>query len=654
MIDPDRQDDINDIDEIVSRYLDRINSGETLNPLEILAEHPGLGGEILKDLQTYHSLDSSGAAPPLGTLGDYTLRRQIGRGGMGVVYDAWQNSMDRRVALKVLPVGVAVDEKAFQRFMREARTAGRLDHPNVVHVHGLGIDEQTPYYAMEYVEGQTLAQILTGLKDAEPETDTVFGKKERVGYFETLADAFADVSDGLQHAHSKGVIHRDVKPSNLILDSEGRLRVLDFGLARLEGQESLTISGDFIGTPAYVSPEQARRQKIPIDHRTDIYSLGATLYEMLISRPPFRGGDHADTLSQIIERDPTEPRKINPRVPKDLETIVLKCLRKEPEDRYGTAEALAQDLRRFVRGDPIEARPQSQWERLGSRVRRHRTKFAVGGVFLVLVLSVVWLALEKRRADYDRQRLEYDPAVLDLVKQIYAHQYSLQAVEGQLDDLFFKTSPSRSLARMTPEEVKALWKDRGVHPVEQAANELEPIAEAVAKPDAHYHLAKAYLLLGREEDAKKELQKALEYDEFVPAKVLEFESPWLDETGSDFETIWPEQTQADGWRRAWFEARKSVREKERRRAADEYGKLIALRERGREPYVGSAIEAHIGRGMVHLELKDYEMAKLDFVRAETLAPGLVEGVLLLGIWREDGGPLGQSLLSRLPSPLQLS
>ena len=157
MIDPDPQDDI---DEIVSRYLDRINSGEKLNPLEILADYPGLGGEILKDLQTYHTLDSSGAAPPLGTLGDYTLRRQIGRGGMGVVYDAGQNSMDRRVALKVLPVGVAVEEKAFQRFMREARTAGRLDHPNVVHVHGLGIEEQTPYYAMEYVEGQTLAQIL--------------------------------------------------------------------------------------------------------------------------------------------------------------------------------------------------------------------------------------------------------------------------------------------------------------------------------------------------------------------------------------------------------------------------------------------------------------------------------------------------------------
>lgn len=197
---------------------------------------------------------------------------------------------------------------------------------------------------MEYVEGETLAQVLARIKDTEPEAETPFGPKDQGDYFVRLARGFADVADGLQHAHSKGVTHRDIKPSNLILDSDGRLRVLDFGLARLEGQESLTLSGDCVGTPLYMSPEQARQKKIPVDHRTDVYSLGASMYQAICGRPPFRGKDHADTLSQIIERDPVEPRRVNFRAPKDLETIVLKCLRKDCGDRYGTAEALGQDL----------------------------------------------------------------------------------------------------------------------------------------------------------------------------------------------------------------------------------------------------------------------------------------------------------------------
>ncbi len=184
---------------------------------------------------------------PLGTLGDYTLRRQIGRGGMGVVYEAWENSLDRRVALKVLPPGIAADARSSTRFLREAQIVAKLSHPQIVPVHATGINDATPWYAMEYVDGETLAQILTRLKDVEPEAETVFGKKDRPGYFEKLAEAFADVADGLQHAHSKGVVHRDVKPSNLILDSAGKLRILDFGLARLEGQESLTLSGDLMG-----------------------------------------------------------------------------------------------------------------------------------------------------------------------------------------------------------------------------------------------------------------------------------------------------------------------------------------------------------------------------------------------------------------------
>ena len=303
---------------MLGEYIDRLNAGEILDRRVICSEYPELAEAILERLEVFQTVGAGAdAEKPLGTLGDYTLRRQIGRGGMGVVYEAWENSMDRVVALKVLPSGAAVDDKTFHRFMREARTAGKLSHPNVVPVYGVGLKEHTPYYAMEFVEGETLAQILTRLKEAEPETDTPFGKKDDVRYFHNLAECFADIADGLQHAHSKGVVHRDIKPSNLILDGDGKLRILDFGLARLEGQESLTLSGDLMGTVLYMSPEQAMAKRIPLDHRTDVYSFGATMYEMFTGEPPFRGKDHHDTLSQIIVRDPRSPRQLNAKVPKD-------------------------------------------------------------------------------------------------------------------------------------------------------------------------------------------------------------------------------------------------------------------------------------------------------------------------------------------------
>ncbi|MBN1459360.1 MAG: serine/threonine protein kinase [Armatimonadetes bacterium] len=377
-----------EIDDLVGGYIDRINSGEQLDPQLILAENPRLGDEIVKQLRAFLDIEAESAkATPLGTLGDYTLRRQIGRGGMGVVYEAWENSMDRPVALKVLPSGIAADDRAFNRFMREARTAGKLSHPNIVPVFGVGIKERTPYFAMEFIEGETLAQLLARIQEADDDAKTPFGKKDEQQFYLNLASAFADVSDGLQHAHSRGVIHRDIKPSNLILDGDGRLRILDFGLARLEGQETLTISGDLVGTPLYMSPEQARQKKIPVDHRTDVYSLGATMYEMLCGRPPFRGKNHQDTLSQIIERDPVEARRLNARIPQDLETIVMKCLRKDPVDRYGSAEALAQDLRRFVRGEAVEARPQGRWEKVRRRIARHRRLIVTRTLIVLLLLA---------------------------------------------------------------------------------------------------------------------------------------------------------------------------------------------------------------------------------------------------------------------------
>ncbi|MBI4582951.1 MAG: protein kinase [Planctomycetes bacterium] len=400
---------------LLAEYVERLNAGEAIDIAAIKKDHPEIAADLIHQLRLFQGVFQDPASPAsLGTLGDYTLRRQIGRGGMGVVYEAWQNSMDRQVALKVMPKAIAVDTKAVARFIQEAQLAGRLNHPNIVHVHGMGVEQQVPYYAMDFVEGETLAQIVGKLKDAEADTETPFGEKDDVRYYANLAEAFAAVADGLQHAHSKGITHRDIKPSNLILDREECLRILDFGLARIEGQESLTISGDVVGTPQYMSPEQARRKNIPIDHRTDVYSLGATLYEMLTLQPPFRGKDHNDTLSQIIERDPAEPRKLNPRVPKDLETIVLKCLRKEPADRYGTAEALGQDLRRFVRGDPIEARPEAAADRLGRWLQRRRKSIVVAGAVLAVGIAGLTAAVALITRAYSITANERDARSRDL------------------------------------------------------------------------------------------------------------------------------------------------------------------------------------------------------------------------------------------------
>ncbi|MEE9128931.1 MAG: protein kinase [Phycisphaerales bacterium] len=383
------------LEELFAYYVDRLNEGDELNPQEILAKHPGLGADLLEYLEGYIDPDAAPSMPSDRTLGDYTIRREIGRGGMGVVYDAWQNSLDRRVALKVLPLGIAASDRAFERFMREARTAAKLDHQNIVRVHGMGVEANTPYYSMEYVEGRTLAQILAAMEsDSDAAVDAPFapasdGSANYVG----MARAFAEVADGLQHAHEKGVIHRDIKPSNLILDHAGHLRILDFGLARFEGEESLTLTGDLLGTPMYMSPEQARRRQIPIDHRTDIYSLGATLYEVLTHRPPFQGEDHRDTLSRIIEQDPQPLRRVDPAIPRDLGTIVLKCLRKNARDRYDTAQALAEDLRRFARGEPVEAQPLPPWAGVTRRAWKYGPRTGVIAMAATLVFLLASLLL---------------------------------------------------------------------------------------------------------------------------------------------------------------------------------------------------------------------------------------------------------------------
>jgi serine/threonine protein kinase/Tfp pilus assembly protein PilF len=624
---------------ILAECSDLLNDGRDFDPAEILRQNPDLADELAPALETIRKIGKQSSEEPLGVLGDYRLIRGIGRGGMGVVYEAWQTSMDRRVALKVLPSGLAADSKSFMRFMREARTAGRLDHGNVVPVHAMGVEGNTPYYAMEYVEGETLAQVLRRLRairageapdDEEAESGGFLDALEvTVPWCYRVAEAFAGAADGLQHAHGKGIVHRDLKPSNLILDPAGRLRILDFGLAHLEGQESLTGTGDLVGTPLYMSPEQARARKVPIDHRTDIYSLGATLYEVLTGRPPFRGKDHHDTLSQILSRDPEPLRRLEPRIPKDLETIVLKCLRKERADRYGTAEALAQDLRRFVRGDPIEAKPQPTWVKAARGLGRHRWRILAGGCALLFLLATGLLFHRYSVEMRDRAASRYRDLVTEGAMLLQLCEMTVKAGAGETVDLdhqhIFGADDFRSLAR-----------DSGLNPLEEAIAKFEAAGELLPdRPDAHYHLGRGFALLGREEKALAEARAAIEADPgFVPARALALtlDPPRRSPPGrypGGPEAIGPEIGDPESWWGVWAGARTAMEGSDWRKAAELFGRLIPALS-SEEPYLGAAVELHLGRGRALIEAGESSSAIECFVAARTLWPRAQVPGLLLG------------------------
>ena len=612
------------LEELFTSYVDRLNDGEELDAEKILAENPIMGVEILDYLEDYIA-----AAPttneenqPLGTLGDYTLRRQIGRGGMGVVYEAWEGSMDRAVALKVLPPGVAADNKAFTRFMREAKTAGQLHHQNIVGVYSTGVKQGTPWYSMELVEGETLAQIVGRIREIDDSAATPFGPRSRQDYCIRLADAFADVADGLQHAHSKGVVHRDIKPSNLILDAEAdqggrpKLRILDFGLARLEGQETLTLSGDLIGTVLYMSPEQAMAKRIPLDHRTDVYSLGATMYEALCGRPPFRGKDHADTLSQIIERDPVEPRKVNPRVPKDLETIVLKCLRKDAGDRYGTAEALEQDLKRIVRGDPIEARPESRTERLLRTVWRHRLKVLVTALGCLLLSIAVALGLRNAALEREGARSLYDSGTREALIKLYRAHLLL----GDRKDYLVVDGRKRLVVAYS----SRLSRGRAV--VKEALEALTELRESFpSRTEGYYYSIRAHLLALEYDQAQKVLELGMARCE--DASTLKV---FVGELGMDGSVRVAGVLPVDRWVAVRRAARQAEVDVDWNRAASAYDELLSFVDVAGEPYVGAEIEFRVDRGLARLEAGAPDRALLDFAAAWSDCGQCLEVMLLIG------------------------
>jgi serine/threonine protein kinase/formylglycine-generating enzyme required for sulfatase activity len=392
--------------EILDAYLGALKAGNPPDREALLARHPDLAEELRAALLGIDFVH--GAAPrlapeehadalPGGLLGDYRLLRELGRGGMAVVYEAEQVSLGRRVALKVLPFAAVLDPKQLQRFKNEAMAAAHLHHSNIVPVYGVGCERGVHYYAMQYVEGQSLATAIAQMKGGGgttregPQTPiSSHGSNREPAYIRMAAALGAQAAEALDHAHQLGIVHRDVKPGNLLADLDGTLWVTDFGLASSMKDVSLTITGELLGTIRYMSPEQALAKRVLVDHRTDVYSLGATLYELLTLEPAFPGDDPHRVMQDIALKEPVLPRRLNPALPRDLETVLLKAMWKDPTGRYATAQEMADDLSRFLENRPIEAKRPGLLRRASRWSRRHRT--LVGATVALLLLSTAGLA----------------------------------------------------------------------------------------------------------------------------------------------------------------------------------------------------------------------------------------------------------------------
>jgi serine/threonine-protein kinase len=468
-------------DDLVESLTARLQAGERLDVEEIARRHPEHADRLRRLLPALAILadfgdsspreivgiDAASPGPGHGVLGDFRIIREVGRGGMGVVYEAQQLSLDRRVALKVLPLAAAIDSRQLQRFQLEAHAAACLHHTNIVPVYAVGCERGVPFYAMQFIEGRSLAQVIAELRRHEgldaggepagrrgdfsksalranlksgeiadrttrhggldassphhdPGPETPFSSRpletplpgpgcehlsgsstNNRAYVRTVAQLGIQVAEALDHAHTRGILHRDIKPANLLLDQQGQLWVTDFGLAQIQGNPSLTMSGDVLGTLRYMSPEQALAKRVVIDGRTDIYSLGATLYELLTLRPAFDGKDRQEILKRIAEEDPRPLRQLNSAAPRDLDTILSKAIAKEPSARYATAKDLALDLRRFLENKSIAARRPSSLDRAVKWARRYPGVLGLAALLMLVTLvglSVSLVVVSRERA----------------------------------------------------------------------------------------------------------------------------------------------------------------------------------------------------------------------------------------------------------------
>jgi len=319
---------------------------------------------------------SVSAAEMLGELGDYELLEEVGRGGQGVVFRARQKSLNRTVALKVISLGQWASKAHLRRFRLEAEAAAKLEHPGIVPIHEVGERDGSCYFSMKFIEGGQLDEVA----------------RRQPMPMRQAAELIAKVARTVHYAHEHAILHRDIKPGNILLDAKGEPHLTDFGLARLvESESSVTQTLDVLGTPSYMAPEQAVGNNAAISSATDVYGLGAVLYQLLAGQPPFAGGATYETIKLLLDTEPRPPRLLNPKIDRDLSTICLKCLEKDPKRRYPSALALAEDLERWLKHEPILARHTGVFARGKKWVRRNPTSALLAASLIMLMAAAGWI-----------------------------------------------------------------------------------------------------------------------------------------------------------------------------------------------------------------------------------------------------------------------
>ncbi|MHB1559267.1 MAG: serine/threonine-protein kinase, partial [Isosphaeraceae bacterium] len=561
---------------VLDAYLAEVEAGNPVDPEDWIRRHPAIASRLRACLRGLHLVEAAAEAlsvasapagevgkvlirrdpatallptgsPPLDLeghredsepleLGGFRVVREIARGGMGVVYEAIEIALGRRVALKVLPFAAAIDPRQIARFRVEAQAASQLNHSHIVPVYSVGCHGGVHFYAMQLVEGPTLADLIIGWRDQNgaagptpapsPGGATAWSFASPSGtasrdrsFFGEVARLGRQAAEALEHAHQQGVLHRDVKPSNLMVDARGQLWVADFGLARFQGEATLTAPGDLLGTLRYMSPEQAASERALVDARSDVYSLGATLYELITLRPVFAGNNRHELLRRIAQEEPRRPRSVRPEVPRDLETIVLKAMAKDPSARYATAQDLAEDLGRFLDDRPILARPPALLEKVARWARRHAAALAIAVPLLAAIAIALGVAFGLVLSKHDQ--------LMGKQRELIAKQREVEGAHGEarrqrdearraVDEMY--TQFAAMLGRQP--DLQLIQRDfllKALAYYQTYATEADPDPSVRGRAGiAAFRVGEIQRTLGHAADAERAYRRAIEVLESIP------------------------------------------------------------------------------------------------------------------------------------------